>query len=258
VSVIIITITITARGSRHLLTHEAGSRSAGQETTGSFVFTFARTRHLSIPYCRSSLHTVTPYFFKIDFNIILPHQTRSSEMTPPFTAPEHPAYRFRVSRIRATSPTFLLSLDAFPSLFDPTVTLARCLQSVLHSHASCVLAASVLCATWRNTALWFGCDGKFYQLKPLFTGAISASAAMYSRSALFCDSTQRRAVTLYRRFGTPIGPILNGQEVLFLLLKLLDPLRCDRWVVPKRRYRINALRCVISQGSAGLISSLVL
>jgi hypothetical protein len=60
-----------------------------------------------------------------------------------------------------------------------------------------------------------------------------------TRSALFWDITQRRVVILYRRFGTTYMFHLQGSR------SLLGPLSWDRYVVPKHRYRITTLRCVI-------------
>jgi hypothetical protein len=70
------------------------------------------------------------------------------------------------------------------------------------------------------------------------------SARRRLRCALFWDITQRRVVILYRRFGTTYRSQLQG---------LLDPRRWDIYVVPKRRYRITNLRCVIYQKIVDLI-----
>ena len=72
-------------------------------------------------------------------------------------------------------------------------------------------------------------------------------AAMYMRHALFWYITQRRVVTAYGRLGAPYPSHL--QESISLGL---DPWRCEQNVLPKRRYGITSLRCVISQKSAYL------
>jgi hypothetical protein len=65
------------------------------------------------------------------------------------------------------------------------------------------------------------------------------------RSALFWDITRRRLVIVYRRFETTYRSQLHGT---------LDPWRWDRYVVPKRRYKINTRRRVIFQKSADVIN----
>jgi hypothetical protein len=69
------------------------------------------------------------------------------------------------------------------------------------------------------------------------------------RSALFWDITQRTVVILHQSFGTAYQSHLQGARST---RRLLDPWRWDRYVVPKRRYRIATLRCVISQKSTYL------
>jgi hypothetical protein len=51
------------------------------------------------------------------------------------------------------------------------------------------------------------------------------------RSLLFWDATQRRLVGIYRRCEQPTCPILKEQGIPWLL----DLLRWDRLVTPKRR-----------------------
>jgi len=63
------------------------------------------------------------------------------------------------------------------------------------------------------------------------------------RSALFFGITQRRVVIPYRRFGTTYRSHL---QVSRSLLRPLDPWRRERYFVPKRRYGITAVCCVIS------------
>jgi hypothetical protein len=75
-------------------------------------------------------------------------------------------------------------------------------------------------------------------------------------SALFWDIIQRWVVFLYRRFGTSYRSDLQGSRSprrTGFLLGLLDPRRWDRYIVPKRRYRITTPRYVISQKGSGLI-----
>jgi hypothetical protein len=79
-----------------------------------------------------------------------------------------------------------------------------------------------------------------------------ASTAMYMRSALFWDVTERRVVVMYRRFGTSYWS--RNPRSTKHLLGLFDPWRWDRYVVPKRRYITTTQRCVISQKSADLSS----
>jgi hypothetical protein len=64
--------------------------------------------------------------------------------------------------------------------------------------------------------------------------------------------TQRRVVILYRRFGTTHRSLLQGSRSPRLLV-FLDSWRWNRSVVPKRRYSITTLRCVIYQKSADLM-----
>ena len=83
-------------------------------------------------------------------------------------------------------------------------------------------------------------------LSVYYIARCQASAATHMRSALFWDIMQRLVVIMYRRFGTTYGSDLQGLSPR----RLFRPCRWDRYVVPKRRYRINIPRCVISQKSA--------
>jgi hypothetical protein len=65
------------------------------------------------------------------------------------------------------------------------------------------------------------------------------------RSALFWGVSQRRVVIVYRRFGTTYRSHLQVSRSPRSFLKFLT------LEDPKRRYTFTALRCVISQKSAG-------
>jgi hypothetical protein len=61
------------------------------------------------------------------------------------------------------------------------------------------------------------------------------------RSALLWDITQRTVVIAYRRFGTSVPSS-----------RFFYPWGWDGYVVPKRRWGLTAVRCVISQKRADL------
>ena len=71
--------------------------------------------------------------------------------------------------------------------------------------------------------------------------------ALLMISAFFWDITQRRVLIPYRRFGTIYRSHLQG------FIGFLDPWRWDRHAVPKLRYGVTILRCLISQKSADLV-----
>jgi hypothetical protein len=71
------------------------------------------------------------------------------------------------------------------------------------------------------------------------TNLLSTANVFRPRTALFWDITQRRVVIAYRSFVATY--------------RSLDPWRWDRYVVPKHRYGIVTLRCVISQKNADII-----
>jgi hypothetical protein len=70
-----------------------------------------------------------------------------------------------------------------------------------------------------------------------------------NRSALFWDITQHRVTILYRRVGGKNGGPLEGGRGARRGL----PGWWGRFFVPKRRYGIRALFCIIYQKSADLI-----
>ena len=69
------------------------------------------------------------------------------------------------------------------------------------------------------------------------------------RSPLFWDVTQHTQPIIYRRFETTYRSHL---------LELLEPWRCDRQVVPKRRYQATNQGCVTSQKGKDLKKSKML
>jgi hypothetical protein len=74
-----------------------------------------------------------------------------------------------------------------------------------------------------------------------------ASAAILTKSELFCDIPRHRVVIVYRRFGTTYRSHIQGSRVheeSSWPLKM-GPVRC-----PERRRRVTSLRGVISQKNA--------
>ena len=66
------------------------------------------------------------------------------------------------------------------------------------------------------------------------------------RAQIFWDVTQHILLLIYRRFGTTCRSHLLG---------LLEPWRCDRQVVPQRRYLTTNLGCVTTQKGEDLKKS---
>jgi hypothetical protein len=87
----------------------------------------------------------------------------------------------------------------------------------------------------------------YWRLHPLFGTSESprfqSSAAMYVRSALCWDITQRRVVILYRRFGTTYWSLPQWSRLL-----KMGPIRCPETSV--KYYHLTS--CVISQQNANL------
>jgi hypothetical protein len=82
----------------------------------------------------------------------------------------------------------------------------------------------------------------------------------YKKKAFFLDFLTLEPLTQYRRFGTTYRSHLKGSRNPRRKLSTwtFDSWRCERQVVPKRRYRITTQRSVISQNSADLIQSTVI
>jgi len=76
------------------------------------------------------------------------------------------------------------------------------------------------------------------------------------RYTLFRDITRLRVVISYRRFGTTYRSDIHvTRRPSKVQVVILDPCRCDRSVVPKRRYGITALERAIFQNIVDLLYS---
>jgi len=70
--------------------------------TGRFIIVFTRARQIN------PVHSLTLYFLKINFNIILSSKSRSSKWPVPFSFSGYTFFFYFITPVRATCPTHLI------------------------------------------------------------------------------------------------------------------------------------------------------